>query len=124
MPFCVGVDARTFLTQRASGVGIYTQELLKNLFELDSVNEYVLFSNAYSQKNPARAWYQSHHIDWSEIRFPNKVLNTAISLTRQPYLDRLAVSASARHTPIDLFFCSELDVSRAFSFGQICPDRA
>jgi len=43
----IGIDAR-WIFPKISGIGVYTQRLIKNLAEIDSKNEYFIFSN-----NPA-----------------------------------------------------------------------
>src|SRR3990172_10826079 len=39
----IGIDARSFGTGRATGIGRYVQELIQNLEKLDHGNQYVIF---------------------------------------------------------------------------------
>lgn len=73
----IGFDARCLEEENISGVGEYTFELLKNLLKLDTLNNYVLFSNSFKQKNSHRfECFQQHpNVELKRYSFPNKILN-------------------------------------------------
>lgn len=72
------------------GVGVYTRNIVKELLQLDSKNEYVLF-----YANPANIGLFSHHANVTErcIKGANKA-----------YWDQVAISRASRQEKIDVLF--------------------
>jgi glycosyltransferase involved in cell wall biosynthesis len=70
------VDVRHLADTYKTGVGEYTTELLRALFELDRENEYVLFSSGVTKPS----------ISTLHLRIPNKLLKVSTYLTGRPYL--------------------------------------
>ncbi len=96
------VDIRHLADKHKTGVGEYTTELLRALFEIDRENEYVLFS---SGMNRAPALSTNH------VRIPNKLLKISTYFTGRPYLTTLE---SLHHSttpplPSDLVFLPNLN---------------
>ena len=47
----IGIDIRCLMEPQYSGISEYTYNLLKNIFQTDSTNQYVLFYNSSKQPN-------------------------------------------------------------------------
>jgi len=72
----IGIDARLYRSS-AAGIGRYSQNLIKNLLEIDKVNQYILFmtDEDYREfKNPK-----------SQILNPKQILNFKIQITNIPH---------------------------------------
>ena len=109
----IGFDARCLEEKKISGVGEYALELLKNLLEIDTENQYVIFSNSFRQKN-------SQHFKWidkypnAELKrfyFPNKILNLFSWYIDWPKIDKLIGGA-------DIFFAPNINF---LSVSKNCP---
>lgn len=101
----IAVDVRPLLGQEPSGVGEYTLNLLKKIFEQDTVNSYVLFYNVYKPgydklilENFANKY---HNVTIKATHWPNKIFNFSLRFLRYPKLDKLAGG-------VDLFFIPNL----------------
>jgi glycosyltransferase involved in cell wall biosynthesis len=99
-----------------SGVGQYTQELLRALFEIDNVNEYILFSSgktipplpnlsteALAKVEGGLGGVASHN--FFHIPIPNKLLNLRSLLLKHPPINWRVPS------PIDLIFLPNLNIT-------------
>ncbi len=99
------VDIRHLGQKEPSGVGQYTIELLRALFEIDQENEYVLFSSGRvkppchpeesSTKDllseeilPPPGRGQDDKIKFLHLETPNKLLNLRTLLLKNPTIDR------------------------------------
>lgn len=98
----IGIDIRCLADGRTSGVEEYTQEILKNLFALDSNNTYILFLNAFSSVKADLSWVdQFPNVTIKRLRIPNKLLNFSLWYFRFPQLDRLIGG-------VDVFFAPNI----------------
>ncbi|MBU1148829.1 glycosyltransferase family 4 protein [Patescibacteria group bacterium] len=98
----IGVDIRS-LEKQPSGVSIYLEKLLENLFNIDQQNQYYLFYNAFSQSADSvkeKFNYPNCHFCFS--RTPNKIFNFKQTFLRSPKIDQLIGE-------IDLFFMPNLN---------------
>lgn len=108
------VDIRHLLAPELSGVGAYTVQLLRALFEIDRKNEYVLYSAGsrrpqYAQDTddtrrglkPAATY---KNVSFVHIDRPNKLLNLRSLLFSHP-----AINWRVRE-PIDLIFLPNLNI--------------
>lgn len=99
----IGVDIRSFIERSPSGVTEYTYQLLKNLFEVDKENKYLLFYNVWHDisDNFIKLQHQSN-IEIRSFHWPNKIFNTSIVFFKYPKIDRLLKG-------VDLFFTPNLN---------------
>ncbi len=104
--FTIGVDARHLLTAQPSGVGVSARALLEALIEQadpDRVS-FRLFANAARQAVALPETFTDHpHVQVTDLRLPNRVLNASVFLTRRPYLDHLMRGVDVLWSPNVLF---------------------
>lgn len=99
----IGIDIRCLAEGKRTGVEEYTIALLKELFERDQANEYVLFFNAWRHTGPDLSWVKQYpHVTLKTFHFPNKLLNLALWYLNFPKLDRLVGGT-------DVFFLPNLN---------------
>jgi len=84
------IDIRHLTKTEPSGVGQYTQELLKALFDLDKENEYILFSSGSKKAQANLPTYNYPNVKKMRINLPNRIINALLLTTGQPQFDRLA----------------------------------
>ncbi len=82
------IDTRPLLEKQPTGVSIYIQQLLNEFFKLQSEHEYFLFINCAKDEIASRLpnWPNTRVI---RTKIPSKILNTWISLTGKPELEKL-----------------------------------
>lgn len=108
----IGVDVRCLEEKKISGVGEYAFELLRNIFEIDGKNEYVLFSNYFKRKTNLFSWVNKYpNVNLKIFRYPNKILNFSFWYFRWPKIDKLIGG-------VDLFFTPNINF---ISVSQNCP---
>jgi glycosyltransferase involved in cell wall biosynthesis len=91
----IGIDIRSLGEAHPGGVAAYTRGIVSSLLRLDTVNEYVLFSNAW---NKSAAWTGGEpNVKLVASRWPNKIFHATQCFLGQPKLDRLCGG-------LDLFF--------------------
>lgn len=103
MKICI--DMRTLIDKQYSGIGIYTLNLLSNLFEIDKNNEYKLFYNS-SNFRFIKKYYSN--VKYYDFHIPNKIFNLFHFLFKRPKLETLVGD-------FDLFFAPNLNF---FSFSK------
>jgi glycosyltransferase involved in cell wall biosynthesis len=111
----IGIDARCLMEENLTGVGEYTYNLLKNLFEIDGENQYFLFFN---KKRPFLGHVdklKNHNVSLCEFNYPNKLLNFCLYFFNRPYLDSLIQKKYGKN--IDLFFFPNINF---LSVSPIC----
>ncbi|PIS05443.1 MAG: hypothetical protein COT81_00910 [Candidatus Buchananbacteria bacterium CG10_big_fil_rev_8_21_14_0_10_42_9] len=84
----VGIDIRTLLETRYSGISEYTWNVVTNLLEQDNKNQYFLFYNNANNK------YQAPKLNYANaqiksFRYPNKLFNLSLVTLGLPKIDRL-----------------------------------
>lgn len=84
----IGIMLRSI--DEKGGVGVYTRNIVKELLELDSNNEYVLF-----YANPANIGTFAHHKNVTELW---------IKGSNKAYWDQVAIPRSCRREKIDVLF--------------------
>lgn len=94
------VDIRHLTSPEPSGVGEYTTQLLRALFEIDKNNEYVLFSSGRT-----KPFCFVHHDKVKFVHLPtsNKLLNVRTAFLHHPTINWHV------HEPIDLIFLPNLN---------------
>ncbi|MBI2552038.1 glycosyltransferase family 4 protein [Candidatus Uhrbacteria bacterium] len=79
----IAIDGRALQSTPRSGVGQYTYHLLRALFELDRVNEYVVWYNAAGKLSvPEFSEYPNARV--YHTRWPNKALNVGMKVFGAP----------------------------------------
>ena len=108
------VDIRHLNQQQQSGVGEYTQQLLRALFGIDKKNEYILLSSGLiNSRYPSvasllqddRKTSQDNKVTFIHINQPNKLLNL-----RTLFLQHPTINWQVRD-PIDLIFLPNLNIT-------------
>jgi glycosyltransferase involved in cell wall biosynthesis len=94
----IGFDMRPFLKEE-TGVGIYFKNLLFHLAQIDSSNEYYLFSSSYKDRFPPQKVPPFVKRHFRDFRIPVKVVNFFWYTLSWPLLDR--------------FFRTELDLTHS-----------
>ncbi len=86
----IGVDIRCLAEGRRTGVEEYTINLLKNVFELDKQNRYILFLNSWKKPAADLAWIGKYpNVEIKRTRWPNKLLNFIFWYANRPKIDQL-----------------------------------
>lgn len=83
----IGVDIRCLMESQYSGISEYTYNLLKNIFQTDSTNQYVLFYN--SSKQPNVPDFDFPNVEFKEYKFPNKIFNLSLRFLKIVEIDKL-----------------------------------
>lgn len=96
----IGVDVRCLMNSQYSGVSWYAYNLLKEIFEIDSANEYLLFYNS-NKKMPLPEFPYSN-VSYKGFRYPNKLFNLSSNFLNFPKADKLIGG-------VDLFFVPNFD---------------
>jgi len=95
----IGVDIRSLMDNRYSGVSWYTYHLLENLLALDQKNQYLLFYN--SRKKTTVPEFSQINAFNCGFNYPNKLFNLAVNFFDFPKFDQLIGG-------VDLFFLPNL----------------
>lgn len=95
----IAIDVRSLMNKNYSGVSNYAFNLLKALFELDHVNQYVLFYN--SSKSVSLPDFDYPNVSYFGFHCPNKIFNLTLNLFGWPKLDKLVGGC-------DIFFAPNL----------------
>ncbi|MBI4812000.1 glycosyltransferase family 4 protein [Candidatus Falkowbacteria bacterium] len=86
----IGIDIRTLMDARYSGVSEYTFNLVKEILKLDMTNEYRLFYSSFREvRGPMRILARTNaEIVW--LKWPNKILNYFLfKLFNWPKIDKM-----------------------------------
>lgn len=85
----IGIDIRNFVVGQLTGVGVYTGEMLHNLFRQDSKNRYKLFFNQSFGVNikQIRDFNNYSNVTLHYRRLPNKLFNFLLKYCNRPKLD-------------------------------------
>jgi glycosyltransferase involved in cell wall biosynthesis len=94
----IGIDIRCLSDRKKTEGKEYTFNILKNLFELDKKNEYILFSNSTSAIfSDVNFFLQFKNVSVKRFKYPNKLLNLFFWYLHWPYADQLLGG-------VDIFF--------------------
>jgi len=96
----IGVDIRSLMHEKRTGVGEYTYELLNAVFSLDHDNQYYLFYNSYQDVSKNIPTWQQANVHYVVKHWPNKLFNLLIWL-KLIKLDKLF--------KVDVWFSPNLD---------------
>ncbi|OGF26677.1 hypothetical protein A2242_01770 [Candidatus Falkowbacteria bacterium RIFOXYA2_FULL_47_9] len=105
----IGIDIRTLMDARYSGVSLYTLELVQALCRYGSKNNYRLFCNAFRSRDGRPPRFDYPNVSVTDTKYPNKLLNYGyFKIGKRPKLDRLLKT--------DVFFMPHINFV-AFSRG-------
>jgi len=97
----IGIDIRTLMDARYSGVSEYALNLLKEIFKFDRANEYRLFYNCFGDSTNLPEFKQAN-VKLTKYNYPNKVLNYLLfKIFNYPKLDKALA--------VDVFFMPHLN---------------
>ena len=106
----IGIDIRTLLDARPSGVSEYVLNLLKEMFKLDTANEYRLFYNCFGDC-PNLPEFKQANVKLIKYNYPNKVLNYLLfKIFNYPKLDK--------DLAVDVFFMPHLNFIGLSGFAR------
>ncbi len=100
------VDIRHLAHPNPSGVGEYTIELLRALFQLDTKNHYTLFSTGRKKPDLNKLFpNKTDRVEHKHVSIPNKLLNARMSSLGHPTINWLIKQE------IDLIFLPNLNIA-------------
>ena len=85
----IAIDLRPLMSGKISGVEVYIINMLKDLFEMDKENEYILWYNAFRKVDTGHFPSDYPNVSLKRTKIPNKFLNLSLSLFRWPKVDKL-----------------------------------
>ncbi|MFH1661540.1 MAG: glycosyltransferase family 1 protein [Candidatus Falkowbacteria bacterium] len=96
----IGIDIRTLMDDKYSGVPEYTYNLLKEILKLDYDNQYKFFYNSFSDVKLPK--FENQNIKIIRKKYPNKIFNYGMQKAlNYPKIDQLI--------DIDLFFMPHIN---------------
>ncbi len=99
----IGIDVRCLIDGKMTGVEEYTINLLQNIFELDSKNKYILFTNSFRKpKGSLDLFTKYKNVTICHFRIPNKILNLFFWYFNWPHVDKMIGE-------VDLFFMPNIN---------------
>jgi glycosyltransferase involved in cell wall biosynthesis len=94
----IGIDVRCLTKGRRTGVEEYTINLLKEVFRLDTQNEYRLFFNSWKNSRADLTWLKEFpQVKLYKFKIPNKILNLCFWYLNWPKIDKMLGG-------VDIFF--------------------
>ncbi len=86
----IGIDVRCLAEGRRTGVEEYTLNLLKEVFRLDTQNEYRLFFNSWKNSRADLSWLEEFpQVKLYKFKIPNKILNLCFWYFNWPKIDKM-----------------------------------
>jgi glycosyltransferase involved in cell wall biosynthesis len=85
----IGVDVRSLMHGRTSGVENYVRNLLKAMFEVDSEHTYVLFYNSKKDCKKFLPEFDGRRVKVVRTKYPNKLVHIMWRFLRWPKVDKL-----------------------------------
>jgi glycosyltransferase involved in cell wall biosynthesis len=116
MKMRIGIDAREIDSLDKTGIGVYTQNLVRSLSDVDSSNSYTLFYNSLRRKNTVFPVPQQDNFNveviklpqirrsklcarlWTDLFLPRAVSRKKINILHIPSPFPFAYSSSSRRT--------------------------
>jgi len=117
----IGIDVRSLMDKNYSGVGWYTFNILKSLFELDKQNQYLLFYNSAHQVELPK--FEFDNVKYVGFNYPNKIFNLVVNFVSWPKIDKLVGGVDVFLVPNFHFIsltgvCNKVVVVHDLSFLQ------
>lgn len=105
----IGIDIRTLMDARYSGVSEYTLNLIKEILKLDNHNEYRFFYNSFGNC-PNIPEFNAKNVKLIKYNYPNKLLNYLLfKFFNYPKIDK--------ELRVDVFFMPHINFI-GLSFGS------
>lgn len=99
----IGIDARSLQDKFYSGVSEYSLQLLRELFKIDTRNEYRLFYNSSNDISELIPHFDFPNVTTEKFDYPNKLLNYGMLMPfGKPKIDELLGG-------VDLFFSPHIN---------------
>lgn len=104
----IAIDLRPLLTDRDTGVTVYTRELLHSILSSQGHHTFFLYINCFQSEQVQKIrgefkGYKNIHI--IHTKYPNKLLNISLGLFQYPKLDKVIYKQTGEL--VDLFFCPD-----------------
>lgn len=103
------IDIRGLTHKHQSGVGMYTDHLLRALFSLETKNSYTLFSSGTSLAQQHLPLFDFPQVTHTHKFLPNKLLNASLLGTGRPLFNTFFKKTPE---PISLFFFPNMNIIR------------
>lgn len=119
----IGIDIRCLMEPQYSGISEYTYNLLGQLFQIDSKNQYFLFYNASKVVKPPQ--FDFPNVVYKEFKYPNKIFNLTLRFLKIAKIDKMIGGVEIFLIPSFLFSnlskdCKKILVVHDLSF-EIYP---
>jgi len=86
----IGIDIRTLMDRKYSGVAEHTLNLVREILKLDQKNEYKLFYNSFKDVKDNLPKFFSQNVEIIKTNYPNKVFNYCLQkIWHQPKIDKI-----------------------------------
>ena len=86
----IGIDIRTLMEKRYSGVAEHTLNLVREILKLDKINEYKLFYNSFKDIKGNLPEFTGANVEIIKTNYPNKIFNYCLQkIWHRPKLDKL-----------------------------------
>ncbi|MFA6383485.1 MAG: glycosyltransferase family 1 protein [Parcubacteria group bacterium] len=120
----IGIDVRCLIEGRRTGVEEYTLNLLKNLFKIDTKNEYVLFLNSFRAPKTDLSWIEEYpNVRIKRFMYPNKLLNFLFWYLRWPKIDKMLGGADIVFLPNIIFGSVSSDAKMLVTIHDLSFER-
>lgn len=126
----IGIDIRSLMEPKYSGVSEYAFNLLNAIFDMDKKNEYSLFYNNFSNSYQKGKFFQENraldNVKYSRFKIPNRLFNAGLAVFNYPKIDRMLGDVDVFFSPNFLFFafskrCKTILTVHDLSFER-CPE--
>jgi glycosyltransferase involved in cell wall biosynthesis len=94
----IGIDGSSILPRR-TGIGHYTNQLLRHLALVDSQNQYVVFLNSFRHDMCRESWMEHPNFTIRHRRIPGPVLLFAWRYFNRPAIEWLVGDVDVFHSP-------------------------
>ena len=131
----IGIMLQSF-NETMGGIGVYTQEIVRSLLQIDSSNEYILMYPGFGAARANRGQFQRHknaieietdfslmpgNTDWGQVieRAPRVVKKMRALMPLETYWDQVVVPSAAKKYGVDVLFNPHLTVPVRGRFGKV-----
>ncbi len=98
----IGIDIRTLMDEKYSGIPEYSLRLLQEVLEIDTDNEYILFYNSFKDISDRIPEFNNSNVSIVKTNYPSKLFGYIMQkVFAQPKLDRLL--------DVDVFFMPHIN---------------
>jgi len=96
----IGIDARVLAKAPHTGVGVFTQEMMKALFRNFPEERFVIFSSSGNPVSPLVAAFKKYNnVALHHVAIPNRVLDPLFRMFSYPKLDRMVGGVDVWFSP-------------------------